>query len=79
MAMIEKGLESSPFEKRKYYLDTLRFGMMAMGVGLGFGLAFTIDLAFFWDLRQTEAIYPACIITLGGFSLVLFYKLFHKD
>lgn len=74
MSMIEKGVSAADLRGaftgfRPNALTNLKFGLLALFVGLGVMAANYLDEV----LRYGEAVYPSMILIFGGFSLVLFY------
>ena len=73
MAMIEKGMEPSRKKKGNSF-GTLRFALMAIGIGLGILAAFIImRILGTDDDTVTGAIYPSTILIFGGAGLLLAY------
>jgi len=76
MAMIEKGVSPADFKSgslREYFrpnpLSSLKWGMLAMSVGVGILVATWLDRTFYWQ----DSVYPASMLLFGGLALVLFY------
>jgi len=76
IAMIEKGVSPKDFkgvsvsELFKFSpLSSLKWGLLALFVGVGLMLATWLDRA--WYL--SDGVYPASMLTLGGLGLVVFY------
>ena len=78
MAMIEKGMEPSRKKKGSGF-GTLRFALMAIGIGLGILVALIIVRAMGTDDETvTGAIYPSTVLIFGGAGLLLAYLLNNK-
>jgi hypothetical protein len=76
MAMIEKGVTPADFKSgslrdffRPHPLSSLKWGMLAMFVGVGILLATWLDRT----LYMQDSVYPASMLLFGGLGLVLFY------
>ena len=76
MNMIEKGVKPNEFKGvsfremfRPNPLSTLKWGMLAMFVGIGIMVATYLEVNLYWH----ESVYPASMLIFGGLSLVAFY------
>lgn len=76
MAMIEKGVSPSEFKSgslREVFapnpLSSLKWGMLAMFVGIGLMVGNLLDTAFYLD----DSVYPGSMLIFGGLGLILFY------
>ncbi len=76
MAMIEKGVSPSDFKSRSLReffrgnpLSSLKWGLLALFVGLGLFAANILDRMWYFD----DSVYPASMLILGGVGLILFY------
>ena len=74
MAMIEKGMEPVTRKKSNGF-GTLRFGLLAIGIGLGALIGFIIlqIMGATTDEEVAGAIYPSTILIFGGAGLLLAY------
>jgi hypothetical protein len=76
MGMIDKGMSASelrgnlPFF-RPNALSNLKWGLLALFVGLGVLCAHYLDEVYGWD----DASYPSMILIFGGVSLIVFYAI----
>lgn len=77
MALIEKGLSPGEHIRDRYWMNAIKAGLLATGVGTGFLLALFIDENIIPHI-DNPAIYPGMIFLSGGLGLVLFYALFNK-
>lgn len=78
MAMIEKGVNPKEFKAtslrdvfRLNPLSSLKWGLLAMFVGIGILIAARLEQVFFWH----DSIYPASMLISGGLALVIFYAI----
>lgn len=76
MAMIEKGVSPSDFKSTSLKevftpnpLSSLKWGMLAMFVGIGLAVGNILDSLYYLD----DSVYFASMLVFGGLSLVLFY------
>ena len=76
MAMIEKGVNPGDFKgtpMREWFranpLASLKWGLLAMFVGVGLLVASWLDRAY----MMPDSIYVSCMLLSGGIALVLFY------
>lgn len=77
MLLIEKGLNPKDFQSDYYFLNSIKVGILLVGVGVGFLLAAFFDFYIFPEI-DSPAIYAGCILLFGGISLVFFYAFFNK-
>ncbi|MBI2619443.1 MAG: hypothetical protein HYW57_05125 [Ignavibacteriales bacterium] len=81
MAMIEKGLQpgESKLSTRHMLqvnpLSSLKWGLLALFVGVGLIVANWLDTTFYFH----DSIYLACMLLAGGVGLVLFYFIASKQ
>ncbi len=76
MAMIEKGVNPADFRGKSFRqwfqvnpLSSLKWGLLAVFVGIGLFVAQLLDRIYFFH----ESIYFATVLVFGGIALVLFY------
>jgi hypothetical protein len=76
MAMIEKGVNPADFKGtpvREWFranpLSSLKWGLIAMFVGIGLIVASYLDR---WYMMH-DSIYFSCMLVAGGLALILFY------
>lgn len=76
MAMIEKGVTPCDFKSGSlkevfapHPLCSLKWGMLAMFVGIGLLVGNLLDHAFYIN----DSVYPASMLIFGGLGLILFY------
>ena len=69
MALIEKGADASLFQTKKTHRSnlTLKFGMLAVGIGIGILVASLIET---YTVMDEEVAYPSMIFLFGGLFLV---------
>ena len=90
MAMIEKGLDPKlKQERRPAPFRNLKWGLLLVGSGLGFFIAYLMDNFVFYAIRsripnETDSganvpIYFALIAIGGGIGLILSYKIERKN
>ncbi|WP_158992321.1 DUF6249 domain-containing protein [Mucilaginibacter sp. L196] len=83
MAMIERGMDPRSYKPRSQTYNTLKWGLLLIGAGLGLFLAYILDhtcLAFANTGRdQNPAIYFALIAIFGGAGLFISYLIEKKD
>ena len=69
MALIEKGADASLFATKKNHRSnlTLKFGMLAVGIGIGILIASILES---YTVLDEEVAYPSMIFLFGGLFLV---------
>jgi len=78
MAMIERGLDPRQQQKpRSRPLQTLKWGLIVSGVGLGLFIAYYLD-NFVLSGHENTAIYFGLIALFGGLGLIMSYR-FEKN
>ena len=78
LALIEKGADATIFRsnsKSFQKIILLNLALLLMGVGIGVFVA--LLLATYTTLNE-GALYPACIFTLAGLSLLIGFKMTEK-
>jgi len=74
MAMIERGMDPRLQQRpRSRPLQTLKWGLILSGIGLGLFIAYYLD-NFVLSGHENEAIYFGLIALFGGLGLVLSYR-----
>src|ERR1700744_4941299 len=80
MAMIERGMDPRRYKPQSAPYQTLKWGLLLIGAGLGLFLAYTLDRTLF---RSTEddnvAIYFALIAIFGGLGLFASFRMEKKE
>ncbi len=74
LALIEKGADAKMFYANRKGNNALKFGMLAVGIGLGIVFGQLLMRA---ELMGDEAI-PAMMFLCGGSGLILFYFIDRK-
>ncbi len=77
MALFEKGLDPKNFLNDHFMPQTLRAGMLLVGVGLGFLIALVID-EYVLPFVDNPAIYGGSVLLFGGLGLLVFYMINRK-
>ena len=72
MALLEKGLDPKKFLANQFMPETLRAGMLLIGIGLGFLVALFLDEVVL-PFIDNPAIYGGSILLFGGLGLLIFY------
>ncbi len=69
LSLIEKGADASLFASKRNYKSnlTLKFGMLAVGIGVGILIASILDT---YTVLDEEVAYPSMIFLFGGLFLV---------
>jgi len=78
LALIEKGLDSTIFKQlgqTHWRYGALKFGLLAIGVGIGLVVANILDVN---GVMDDEVAYFAMIFIFGGLGLLSYYKLMGK-
>ncbi|NOU45963.1 MAG: hypothetical protein HOO86_02760 [Bacteroidales bacterium] len=78
ITMMEKGLDTSIFyaQNPKPFYNSLKFGMLFIGVGVGILLA---NILVAVTVIEKEVAYPALIFLFAGIALVLNFVIDKKD
>jgi len=77
MALLEKGLDPKDYLNDRFLPNALRAGMVVLGVGIGFLVAFAFD-TYIMPTNENPAIYPGSILVFGGLAQVWFYRIYNK-
>src|ERR1700684_1077726 len=80
MAMIERGMDPRRYKPQSAPFQTLKWGLLLIGGGLGLFLAYILDKTAFSRIGQMDdggnaAIYFALIAIFGGLGLFLSYRM----
>ena len=78
LALIEKGADASLFASKKLYKSnlTLKFGMLAVGIGVGILVASIMET---YTVLDEEIAYPSMIFLFGGLFLIANAMIEKKD
>jgi len=78
LALIEKGADASLFASKKNYKSnlTLKFGMLAVGIGVGILVASILET---YTVLDEEIAYPSMIFLFGGLFLIANAMIEKKD
>jgi hypothetical protein len=80
MAMIERGMDPRRYKPQSAPYQTLKWGLLLIGAGVGLFLAFTLDRTVFASTRyENEAIYFALIAICGGGGLFASFRIEKKE
>ena len=81
MAMIERGMDPRSYKPRSQTYNTLKWGMLLIGAGLGLFLAYILDHTWFESMNRDEnnpAIYFSLIALFGGLGLFISFLIERK-
>jgi len=81
MAMIERGMDPrnyKPHARQSAPYQTLKWGLLLIGAGLGLCLAYTLDRSIFHD-DDNPAMYFGLIAVFGGLGLFISFLMEKKD
>ncbi|RKR81351.1 hypothetical protein BDD43_1496 [Mucilaginibacter gracilis] len=70
MAMIERGMDPRIYKQQSAPYQTLKWGLLLMGSGLGLFIAFVLDHKVFTDDGHVAPIYFSMIGLFGGLGLL---------
>ena len=78
LSLIEKGADASLFATKKNHRSnlTLKFGMLAVGIGVGILIASILET---YTILDEEVAYPSMIFLFGGLFLVANAMIEKKD
>ena len=78
LSLIEKGADASLFATKKNHRSnlTLKFGMLAVGIGVGILIASLLES---YTILDEEVAYPSMIFLFGGMFLVANAMIEKKD
>lgn len=78
LSLIEKGADASLFATKKNHRSnlTLKFGMLAVGIGIGILIASILES---YTILDDEVAYPSMIFLFGGLFLVANAMIEKKD
>ncbi|MCB9016943.1 MAG: hypothetical protein H6541_14245 [Lentimicrobiaceae bacterium] len=72
MALLDRGLDPTSFEKKSNDFSSLKYGLLFTGVGLGLLLA---NILVSTGAMEREAAYFSLVSLFGGIALILDYIL----
>ena len=82
MAMIERGMDPRSNKPRSAPYQTLKWGLLLMGAGIGLFLAYVLDHSIFSSMNPDEenpAIYFSLIAVFGGLGLLTSFLIEKKQ
>lgn len=80
MAMIERGMDPRRYRPRAAPYQTLKWGLLLIGAGLGLFLALVLDRTLFSSTEgENPAIYFSMIAIFGGLGLFISYLIEKKE
>ena len=82
MAMIERGMDPRSYKPKSQTYQTLKWGLLLIGAGLGLFLAYILDHTCLESMNRDEnnpAIYFALIALFGGLGLFTSYLIEKKE
>ncbi len=82
MAMIERGMDPRSNKPRSAPYQTLKWGLLLMGAGIGLFLAYVLDHSIFASMNPDEenpAIYFSLIAVFGGLGLLTSFLIEKKQ
>ena len=83
MAMIERGMDPRNYKPKAHNYNTLKWGLLLIGSGLGLFLAFVLDHTWLtsmdYDSKHNPSIYFALIAMFGGIGLLISHLVERKD
>lgn len=79
MAMIERGMDPRRYKSQSAPYETLKWGLLFIGSGLGLFIAFLLDNTVFKSTDDTSAIYFSLIAIFGGLGLFISYLIEKKE
>jgi hypothetical protein len=78
MAMIERGMDPRSYKPRSAPHQTLKWGLLLVGAGMGLCLAYILDRSIFHD-GDNPAMYFGLIAVFGGLGLFISFLIERKD
>jgi len=82
MAMIERGMDPRNYKPRAAPYQTLKWGLLLMGAGIGLFLAYILDHGILASMNPDEenpAIYFSLIAVFGGLGLLTSFLIEKKQ
>lgn len=80
MAMIERGMDPRRYKPQSAPYQTLKWGLLLIGAGVGLFLAYTLDRTLFSRTEDDNAaIYFALIAIFGGLGLFASFRMEKKE
>ena len=80
MSMIERGMDPRRYKPQSAPYQTLKWGLLLIGAGVGLFLAYTLDRTVFSRTEDDNvAIYFALIAIFGGLGLFASFRIEKKE
>ncbi len=80
LAMIERGMDPRRYKPQTAPFQTLKWGLLLIGAGVGLFLAYLLDHTVFKSMDdENPAVYFSLIAIFGGLGLFISYLLEKKD
>lgn len=79
MMLLEKGKDPNFFDTPEARRIPLKWGMLLVGMGVGFLTAFILDTYFFVHIKDTEPLYPGMVFLFGGLGLTFFHYFLARE
>ena len=76
MALIEKGEDASFFERKRSGRGILKWGLIALGLGVGVFMGNFVDAT---GMMDSDASIPAMLLICGGGALLVYYRITQQD
>lgn len=77
LALLERGLDPKDYIKDRFFLNSMKAGILLLGIGSGFLTAVLLDEYVFTSI-DNPGIYPGCIGIMAGISLIIYYRIYNK-
>ena len=77
ISLLDKGLDPKEYMNDRLLPNSMRIGLLLVGVGFGFIVALLVD-EFILTFLDNPAIYPGMVLLFGGISQIIFYRIFHN-
>ena len=80
MAMIERGMDPRRYRPQAAPYQTLKWGLLLLGAGIGLFLAYIFDHTAFVEYRSSnEPLYISLVAVFGGLGLFISYLAEKKE
>ena len=76
MALIDRGMDPNTIKDERIFLDSIKFGLVLIGGGIGFFIGILIENAELFDSDIELPLYYAPIFICCGIGLIIFYKIY---